>query len=60
MVDSVEFSRGIPFRDLYNHPNVRQMTVEDDGSVAENIHVDQFHLSPVNVDGALAFHATLV
>jgi hypothetical protein len=47
MDNSVSLSRGIALRDLYNHPNLRRMTVDGDG-----------FLSPVDVDDALAFHAT--
>jgi hypothetical protein len=58
MDDSVGLSRGITLRDLYNHPNLQQMAVDGDGFVAENVSGEQFRLSPVDVDGALAFHAT--
>jgi hypothetical protein len=58
MDDSVSLSRGIALRDFYNHPNLRCMTVDGDGFVAENIRGEQFRLSPVDVDSALAFHAT--
>jgi hypothetical protein len=58
MDDSVSLSRGIALRDLYNNPNLRRMAVDGDGFVAENVRGEQFRLSPVDVDGALAFHAT--
>jgi hypothetical protein len=58
MDNSVGLSRGIALRDLYNHPNLRRMTADGDGFVAENIRGEQFRLSPVDIDGALAFHAT--
>ena len=60
MDDSVGLSSGIALRDLYKHPNLRLITLDGDGFVAENIRGQQFRLSPVDVDGALAFHATLI
>jgi hypothetical protein len=32
----------VALRDLYNHPNLRRMTVDDDGFIAENIRGEQF------------------
>jgi hypothetical protein len=57
MDDSVGLSRGITLRDLYNHPNLKQMTVDGNDFVAENARGEQFRLSPVEVKGTLAFHA---
>ncbi|KAK0614788.1 hypothetical protein DIS24_g11925 [Lasiodiplodia hormozganensis] len=58
--ESIEPSCGIALRDLYNHPNLRRMTIDSDGFVAENIRGEHFRLYPVHVDGSLAFHATPV
>ena len=57
MDDSVGLSRGITLRDLYNHTNLKQMTVDGNDFVAENIRSEQFRLFPVEVEGTLAFHA---
>jgi hypothetical protein len=58
MDDSVGLSHSITLRDLFNHPNLRRMTVDGNNFIAENIRGEQFRLSPVSVDGTLAFHAT--
>jgi hypothetical protein len=58
MDDSVSLSCGITLRDLYNHPNLRRIAVDGGGFVTENVCGEQFRLSPVDLDGALAFHAT--
>jgi len=58
MDDSIGLSRGITLRDLCNHQNLKQMTVDGNNFVAENIRGEQFRLSPVEVKGTLAFHAT--
>ena len=58
MDDSVGLSRGLSLRDVYSHSNLRRITVDGDGFVAENIRDERFRLSPVDVDGTLAFHAT--
>lgn len=55
---SIGPSRGITLRDLYNHPNLRRITINGDGFIAENVRNEQFHLSPVDINGSLAFHAT--
>ena len=51
-------SRGITLHDLCNHSNLRGIIVDGDGFVTENIRAQMFRLSPVDVDGVLAFHAT--
>lgn len=56
--ESITPSRGIVFRELYYHPNTRRITVDGDGFNLENICGEHFCISPVNVDGVLAFHAT--
>ncbi|KID90369.1 hypothetical protein MAJ_10965, partial [Metarhizium majus ARSEF 297] len=56
--ESVTPSRGMVFRDLYYHPNIRRITANGDGFNAENIRGEHFQISPVNVNGVLAFHAT--
>ena len=58
--DSVGLSSGIALRDLWNHPNLRRMTIDSEGFVADFLRDERFHLSPVDVDGALAFHATAI
>ncbi|KAK7422463.1 hypothetical protein QQZ08_009451 [Neonectria magnoliae] len=60
MDDSITASRGITLRDLYKHTNLRRMIIEGDGFVAENVRSEKFRLSPVDVDGTLAFHATSI
>jgi hypothetical protein len=60
MDDSVGLSRGITLRDLYNHPNLKQLTIDGNDFVAENIGGERFRLSPVEVEGTLAFHASLM
>jgi hypothetical protein len=40
--NSVGLSHSIALRDLYNHPNLRRMTVDGDGFTAENIRGEQF------------------
>ncbi|KAH8582344.1 hypothetical protein B0O99DRAFT_264563, partial [Bisporella sp. PMI_857] len=42
MDNSVGFSHGITLRDLYNHPNLKQMTIDGNDFVAENIQGEQF------------------
>lgn len=58
MDNSVGTSRGITLCDLYSHPNIRQVTIDSDSFIAENIRGQQFRLSPVSIEGTLAFHAT--
>jgi hypothetical protein len=41
---------------MYGNPNLRRMTVDGDGFVAQNICDKQFRLSTVDVDGTLTFH----
>jgi hypothetical protein len=55
----VEPSCGITLRGLWNHPNLKQMTVDIDSVsfVAENIRGERFHLSPAIVNNTLAYHA---
>jgi hypothetical protein len=60
MDDLVGLSSGIALCDLYNHLNIQRMTFDGDGFVAENIRGEQFCLSLVDIDGALAFHAALL
>ncbi|OKP10287.1 hypothetical protein PENSUB_4283 [Penicillium subrubescens] len=55
--DSNGASNGIALRDLYSHPNIRRITVDCKGFIAENIRGGLFRLSPVEVEGTLAFHA---
>jgi hypothetical protein len=57
MEDSVGLSRGITLRDFYNHPNLKQMTVDGNDFVAENTRGEKFRLSSVEIKGTLAFHA---
>ncbi|KAK3935422.1 hypothetical protein QBC46DRAFT_397523 [Diplogelasinospora grovesii] len=60
MDDTVKPSSGIALRDLYNHPNLRWMVMDGDDFVAENVHDEQFRISPVEINGTLAFHATSI
>ncbi|KAI9037205.1 uncharacterized protein KD926_000710 [Aspergillus affinis] len=57
---SVSPSRGMILRRLASHPNIRSITLECDGFVVGTTFGDNFRLSPVNVDGQLAFHATQI
>jgi hypothetical protein len=58
MDESISLSRGITLRDLYSHLNLKQMTIDDNDFIAENIRGKQFRLSPVEVTGTLAFHVS--
>lgn len=49
-------SASLAFRHMYGNPNLRRMTVDGDGFVAQNICDKQFRLSTVDVDGTLTFH----
>lgn len=55
--DSTSPSRGMTLRRLASHPNVRFVTLDLAGFVVENTFGDSFRLSPLNIDGKLAFHA---
>lgn len=57
--DSVGPSCGVTLRELHGHPNLHSMTLAGDGFRVENVIGQKFVLSPVYVDGTLAFHATL-
>ena len=52
-------SQGITLRDLAHHPNVQSMSFEQNKLLVENIFGQRFRLTPVNVEGMLAFHASL-
>lgn len=56
--DSASPSRGMTLRRLASHPNVRNITLDVGGFVVGNTFGDYFRLSPVNIDGTLAFHAS--
>lgn len=56
--DSTSPSRGMTLRDLAAHSNVRFITLGLGGFIVGNTFGDYFRLSPVNVGGALAFHAS--
>ncbi|KAJ4161604.1 uncharacterized protein LMH87_007634 [Akanthomyces muscarius] len=60
MDNSPEPSRGITLNELCRHPNLRSITQEGSGFIAENILAKKFLLSPVDVGGVLAFHATQI
>jgi hypothetical protein len=54
--DSTSPSRGMTLRDLATHSSVRSITLGL-GAFVGNTFGGYFRLSPVNVGGALAFHA---
>jgi hypothetical protein len=58
--DSASPSRGMTLRSLKAHSNVRSVTLDLDGFVVGNTFGDYFRLSPVNANGVLAFHASLI
>jgi hypothetical protein len=60
MDDSVGLSRGTTLRDLYNYSNLKQMTVDGNDFVAENIRGEQFRLFSVEVEDTFAFHAASI
>jgi hypothetical protein len=58
--NSVGLSCSIALCNIYNDPNLQQMTVDSDSFVTENICDKQFCLSLVDVDSTLAFHTALI
>jgi hypothetical protein len=53
--DLVSLSRGITLRDLYNHMNLKQMIVDGNDFVVENIRGEQFRFSPVETEALSLF-----
>lgn len=53
-------SQGITLRSLAAHPNVQSMSLDQEGLFVENTFGERFHLAPVSVEGALAFHASIL
>ncbi|KAK1839142.1 hypothetical protein CCHR01_18239 [Colletotrichum chrysophilum] len=53
-------SRGMTLRDLHGHRNMKQITIDHNGFIAENVLGRRFRLSPVTVYGILTFHATII
>ncbi|KAH7303363.1 hypothetical protein B0I35DRAFT_446829 [Stachybotrys elegans] len=57
---STQPSCGLTLRSLAAHPNVQSMTLDQTGILVGNIFGEHFRLAPVNVKGALAFHASVL
>jgi len=53
-------SCGMTLRCLAAHPNVRSMSLDQGGFLVGNIFDERFRLTPVNVEGTLAFHASIL
>ncbi|CAG2001629.1 unnamed protein product [Fusarium graminearum] len=57
---STQPSHGMALRDLVTHRNVQSMSLDQEGLFVENIFGERFRLTPVSVEGTLAFHASIV
>ncbi|KAH7489294.1 hypothetical protein FOMA001_g2309 [Fusarium oxysporum f. sp. matthiolae] len=57
---STQPSHGMALRDLATHQNVQSMSLDQEGLLVDNIFGERFHLTPVSVEGTLAFHASIV
>lgn len=57
---STQPSRGMTLRCLAAQPNIRSMSFDEDGLLVKNTFGECFHLSPVSVEGTLAFHASIL
>ncbi|KAF5709872.1 hypothetical protein FGLOB1_5754 [Fusarium globosum] len=57
---STQPSYGMALRDLATHQNVQSMSLDQEGLLLDNIFGERFHLTPVSVEGKLAFHASIV
>jgi hypothetical protein len=53
-------SYGMTLHCLATHPNVRYISLDTDGLLVGNIFDERFRLTPVNVKGTLAFHASIL
>lgn len=53
-------SHGIALRDLATHWNVQSMSLDQEGLVVDNVFGERFRLTPVSIEGRLAFHASIV
>jgi hypothetical protein len=53
-------SDGVTLRCLAAHPNVRSVSLDQGGLLAENIFGERFRLTPVSVERTLAFHASIL
>ena len=53
-------SCGMTLRCLAAHPNVRSMSLDQGGLLVGNIFGERFRLTPVSVEGMLAFHASIL
>jgi hypothetical protein len=53
-------SGGITLRCLVAHPNVRSILLDQGGLLVGNIYDERFRLTPVRVEGMLAFHASIL
>ncbi|EUC27047.1 hypothetical protein COCCADRAFT_31365 [Bipolaris zeicola 26-R-13] len=51
-------SDGMTLRCLATHPNIQSMSFEQGELLVENIFGEHFRLTPVNIEGSLAFHAS--
>ena len=53
-------SQGMPLQSLAVHPNVQSVSLDQDGLLVGNIFGERFRLAPVDVEGTLAFHASII
>ncbi|KEY73041.1 hypothetical protein S7711_06115 [Stachybotrys chartarum IBT 7711] len=53
-------SHGITLRCLAAHPNIRSMSLDQDGLLVGNVFSERFRLTPLRVEGMLAFHASIL
>jgi hypothetical protein len=53
-------SYGMTLRCLAAHPNVWSMSLNQVGLLVGNIFGERFRLTPVSVEGTLAFHASIL
>ncbi|KAM0364087.1 hypothetical protein ACHAO7_010076 [Fusarium culmorum] len=57
---STQPSHGMALCDLVTHQNVQSMSLDQERLLVDNIFGERFHLTPVSVEGTLAFHASIV
>lgn len=53
-------SSGLTLRCLAAHPKVQSMALDEAGIVVRNIFGERFRLTPVNIEGIMAFHASII
>ncbi|KLU90293.1 hypothetical protein MAPG_09257 [Magnaporthiopsis poae ATCC 64411] len=57
---STQPSCGMSLRCLAAHPNVESMSLDQGGLLVGNVFGERFRLTPVSVEGTLAFHASIL